>query len=154
MKRFWERLSIRERRVRGCALIAVLLALAFVALPLERTRTRLAAQLPALRASVANLEREAAEVKRLRALPPHDASDASKQPPTLAADTLPELPGAHVARVDERRVRLTAPDVAFGPLLEWIEAAQAASGLRVERARIEALATPGRVRAELTLARS
>jgi type II secretory pathway component PulM len=39
-------------------------------------------------------------------------------------------------------------------LLDWLATAQAAHGLRVESARIEALPTPGRVRAELTLARS
>ena len=43
--------------------------MALVWLPLERRRARLGADLPALRASIAALERDAAEVKRLRATP-------------------------------------------------------------------------------------
>jgi len=55
--------------------------------------------------------------------------------------------------IDERRVRLTGADVAFGTLLEWLGNARATHGMRVEAARLEAI-SPGRVRAELTLARS
>jgi len=51
-------------------------------------------------------------------------------------------------------VRLSGEDIAFGSLLDWVATAQAAHGLRVESAKIESLALPGRVRAELTLARS
>jgi type II secretory pathway component PulM len=55
---------------------------------------------------------------------------------------------------DDKHVRLAGDDIAFGALLDWLATAQAAHGLRVESARIEALPTAGRVRAQLTLARS
>ncbi len=153
MNALWQRLSPRERTIlaRGAALALLLLAIAFVALPLERTRARLARQVPATRATVATLDREAAEVRRLRALPANATGAKSEG---IAPEGLPELAGAKVARIDERHVRVTAPDVAFTPLLDWIAAAQASRGLRVEHARIEGLAAPGRVRADLTLARS
>jgi type II secretory pathway component PulM len=50
-------------------------------------------------------------------------------------------------------VKLTG-EVAFGALLEWLRSSQATHGMRVEAARLESLASPGRVRADLTLARS
>ena len=59
-----------------------------------------------------------------------------------------------LAVLDEARVRLRADDVAFTALLDWLTTAQAAHGLRVQSARIEALPAAGRVRADLTLTRS
>jgi type II secretory pathway component PulM len=55
---------------------------------------------------------------------------------------------------DERHVKLTGDDIPFTALLDWLNTARAAHGLRVEAARIEARPEPGRVRASLTLVRS
>jgi type II secretory pathway component PulM len=55
---------------------------------------------------------------------------------------------------DENHVKISGADVPFSALLDWLTTVQAAHGLRVESARIEALPAAGRVRAELTLARS
>jgi type II secretory pathway component PulM len=150
---FWSARSPRERRVIAVALgaLAALLFVAFAWLPLERSRSRLAAELPQLRASIAILERQAGEVKRLRAMPA--ASRASAAPLNAIANTNP-LPGAQLTALDERRVRLTGADVGFGALLDWLASVQAAHGLRVESARVDALPLAGRVRVELTLARS
>jgi type II secretory pathway component PulM len=64
------------------------------------------------------------------------------------------LPGVQLTVPDEKHVRITAADVSFTALLDWLSTARAAHGLRVESARIDALPLAGRVRAELTLARS
>lgn len=150
---FWSARSPRERRVIAIAggLLAALLFVAFVWLPLERSRTRLAVELPALRASIATLERQATAVKILRAL--RAASRAPASPLNALANTNP-LPGAQLTALDDRRVRVTGADVGFGALLDWLASVQAAHGLRVESARVDALPTAGRVRAELTLSRS
>ena len=75
--------------------------------------------------------------------------------PLIAANAWArELPGVQLSVPDEKRVRLVGENIAFAALLDWLATAQAAHGLRVESARIEALPAPGRVRAELTLARS
>ena len=146
----WQSRPPRERTVlaTGAVIVAVLL-IAFLAwLPLERARTRLAAELPRLRASVVALERDAVEARRLRAITPLPAASPS-------STAMPrELPGAQLTTADEKHLRLRGDDVAFTALLEWLGAAQSTNGLRVESARIEALASPGRVRADLTLARS
>lgn len=149
----------RERRPgerRAVTLAAGLLALFLVVtlgwLPLERSRARLAGEMPTLRASVSSLQRDADEVKRLRALPP--AAPATGAPLASLATNSGGLAGTQMTVIDARRVRLTGADVGFGALLEWLANAQATHGMRVESARLDALPAAGRVRAELVLARS
>jgi type II secretory pathway component PulM len=154
---YWHSRPPRERSAltAGIVVVAVMLVVALVWIPLERTRQRLGAELPGLRASVASLQAQAAEVKKLRATLSSIPPDPSPLAPLMAANAWArELPGVQLAVPDEKHVRLKAEDVAFTALLDWLTNAQAAHGLRVESARIEALSAPGRVRAELTLARS
>ncbi|HYC37633.1 MAG TPA: type II secretion system protein GspM [Usitatibacter sp.] len=142
-----------ERRIIATLVLlvagAVLLA---AALQLHRARERLEQELPALRASIEALERDAAEVRRLRALPA--AKPAAATPLASLATNAGGLPGARVSVMDDRRVRLEGADISFSALLEWLQAARATHGMQVESARVESLPAPGRVRAELTLARS
>lgn len=143
----------RERRVIGWALAVVFLALiAWLYVANERTRTRLEGELPRLRASIATLEKEADEVRRLRAMPA--VQPQATTPLASLATAGGGIPGAQINVVDDKRVRLTGGDVAFASLLEWLNNARASHGMRVESARLEALASPGRVRADLTLSRS
>jgi len=150
---WWSGRTARERGVLRAiaALLAGLLAL-LVWIDSERTRARLNAQLPILRASIAALERDAAEVQRLRALPV--AATAAQSPLATLATNGGGLPGAQIAILDERRVKVTGGDVGFGLLLEWLRNAQATHGMRVESARLDALPATGRVRAELLLTRT
>ena len=152
MRSLWRDRSERDRlwivRIGALAGVALLAALWLQA---ERTRERLAIELPQLRGSIAALERDAEEVRRLRAMPA--ASPAAATPLASLATNAGGVPGAQIVVLDERRVRLTGADVAFATLLEWLGNARATHGMRVEAARLESLA-PGRVRAELTLARS
>lgn len=153
----WHSRSPRERSLvsAGLVVLAAMLVVSLVWLPLERTRVRLAAQLPELRASVAALQRDAGQVKRLRALGATMPTNPAPLAPLIAANAWArELPGVQLSVPDEKHVRLMGEDVGFGALLDWLATAQAAHGLSVESARIEALPAPGRVRAELTLARS
>jgi general secretion pathway protein M len=148
----WQGRSPAERRVLGviAAIVAVALVAAFVWLPLERSRARLSGELPRLRASVASLEQQAEAVRRLKAMP---ARQVAATPVAALSGAPANLPGAQVAAVDERRIRLTAPDVGFAALLDWLVSVQGSHGLRVESARLDALPVNGRVRAELVLSR-
>lgn len=152
---WWSGRSPRERRVlRACAAL-VLGSLALVVwVDSERARARLNAELPRLRASIATLERDAAEVGRLRAMPATSAQAGAASPLVTLATNGGGLPGAQITVLDERRVRVTGADVGFGPLLEWLRNAQVTHGMRVESARLDALPAAGRVRAELVLTRS
>ena len=150
----WERRSERERRVLAAlaGLVGAALVLALAWLPLERARGRLAAELPALRASVASLEEQAGVVRRLRAMPARNGG-AAVAPLGAISGTPTSLSGAQVTALDDRRVRVSGADVGFGALVEWLVAVQGSHGLRVESARLDALPTAGRVRAELVLSR-
>ncbi len=150
----WQARSPGERRAATFAvgLIALLLVATLVWLPLERSRARLEAELPRLRASIAGLQRDADEVRRLRALPA--AAPVAGTPLASLATNAGGLAGTQMTVLDEGRVRLTGADVSFGALLEWLGNAQATHGMRVESARLDALPAAGRVRAELVLARS
>jgi general secretion pathway protein M len=152
----WRSRSTRERRnvAAGLAVLGVVLVAALVWLPLERMRARLAADLPEMRSSVSALERDAEDVRRVRALPATILANPAPLAPLIASAWGRDLPGVQFTVPDEKHVRLAGADLSFTALLDWLANAQAAHGLRVESARIEALPAPGRVRAELTLARS
>jgi len=153
---WWAARPARERAILaggGAALVAVLLfALAW--LPMERTRTRLAAELPALRASLAEMRAQAEEVKALRALPARESAAPSQPLATLVASgSLAQgLPGARLSLVGPKRLKLAVDDASWTRLVEWIAGAGAAHGLAVEEATVEALPAAGRVRASLVLA--
>jgi len=154
MTRFWAQRTPRERMVlaAGAGVAIVLLAIALVWLPLERSRTRLALEIPRLAASIATMQAQAEEVARVRSLPA--ATPATQAPlETVVPALLRALPAAQVVAIDARRLRITAADVAYGALLEAIAAAQATYGLRVDSASVDALPAAGRVRAELVLTR-
>lgn len=159
LARAWNERSEGERRALGllAAVAAIALLAAFAWLPMERARARLARDLPALRASIALLERDAAEVARLRAMPvpAPTASSATAGPQSLAALATNGggLAGAQIAVLDAKRVRVSGPDIGWQALLEWLGSAEATHAMRVESARLDALAAPGRVRAELVLSR-
>jgi general secretion pathway protein M len=153
-ERFWNARSQRDRLFLKLAagIAGVALVITFVAIPIERSRTRLARELPELRASIAALQRDADEAKRLRSLPA--AAPSTSAPLVLLATNAGGLAGAQIAVLDAHRVRVTGGDIAFGALLEWLRNAQTTHGMRVESARLERLPAAGRVRAELVLARS
>jgi type II secretory pathway component PulM len=148
---YWRSRPGPERRIWAMLLLLVAGALlvAFVWLPLERSRARLGTDVPGIRASIESMQRQAAEAKRLRALP----AAATTQAP-LASLNAGTVTGLQVSTLDPRRVRATASDVAFNALVEWIIAAQASHGVHVESAHLERLPAPGRVKGELVLARS
>ena len=144
---------MRPGLVRALVAVALLSALALFWVQAARSRDRLTAELPRLRASIAALELQAQEVARLKSIAPAAMPAARTPLATLATDG-GGVPGARITVIDERRVRFAGDDVAFGALLEWLGRAQSAQGMRVESARIDALPAAGRVKAELVLARS
>jgi general secretion pathway protein M len=152
----WRSRPERERSflAAGALMVGVMLYVALVWLPLERTRVRLAADLPMLRASITALERDAAEVKRLRATPSAIPRNQMRLASLMSMNAwAKQLPGVQVTVPDESHVRLAGDDMAFSALLDWLVTAQAAHGLRVEKAKIESLREAGRVRAEISLVR-
>jgi general secretion pathway protein M len=153
---WWSSRPPRERSqfAGGAAAGVLVLLFTFVWLPMERTRTRVAAELPALRASLAEMRAQAEEVKALRALPAREAPASATPLATLVASgSLAQgLPGARLSMLGARRLKLAVDDASWTRLVEWIAAAGASHGLSVEEATVEALPAAGRVRASLVLA--
>jgi general secretion pathway protein M len=151
----WRARPARERAVLGAGafVIAAMLVVALVWLPLERSRTRLEREVPELRAGLAALQHDADEAKRLRSMAPI-ATQSAAPLATLAAGAVAAPPGARLVLSDPGHLKLTGADVAFTQLLEWLALAATNHGLRVESAHLEALAAPGRVRVDITLART
>jgi general secretion pathway protein M len=148
----WQSRSEHERRLitAGGVVVGLILVFAIVWLPLQRARARLDTELPQLRASISQLKHDAEEVKRLKIVAPTVAGN----PTPLAALTTQGTPtGAQVSVPDERHLHFVASDVAFTRLLDWLVTVQSTHGLHVENARIDALPTTGRVRADVTLGR-
>ncbi len=156
LRRLWQSRPPRERRI--IAVLAAILAAACYLLLLhsaDRARGQLRASVATLRTQAAVLDQQAAEQQRLRAAPP----------PTASPGDLRALVQARVdaARLSGALTRMDAPDadhvtIAFGAVsfadwLGWIDALQAQE-VRLDTARVEALAAPGMVSASATLARA
>jgi general secretion pathway protein M len=153
---WWASRPPRERAILagGTAAAVAVLLFALVWLPMERTRTRLDAELPALRASLAEMRAQAEEVKALRSLPARESAAGSQSLATLVASgSLAQgLPGARLSVLGAKRMQLAVDDASWTRLVEWIAGAGAAHGLSVEEATVDALPAAGRVRASLVLA--
>ncbi len=152
---WWAARPPRERALLagGAAAAVVVLLFALVWLPMERSRARLATELPAIRASLAEMRAQAEEVKALRALPAREAAAGAPLSTLVASGSLAQgLPGARLTLTGPKRVKLAVDDASWTRLVEWIAATAGAHGLAVEEATVEALPATGRVRASLVLA--
>lgn len=156
LRRAWESRAPRERMVIA-VLAAVLGAASYLWLlhAADRGRGQLSASVAALRTQAVLLDQQAAEFERLRATP---------APPAAPADlrTLVQA-RTDAARLSGTLTRIDAPDadhvrVTFGALsfVDWLGliAALEAQHVRLEAARIEALAAPGLVSITATFTRS
>lgn len=156
LKKLWQARSPRERIVL-VALAVVTLGALYVSFlqSAEQARARLASSVLALRESAARLDRQAGEVRRLRAAPP----------PTVSRSDLRSVVRNQVGAsgLSSALGRLDAPDsdhvvvsfgaVAFSQWLQWVAALQAQQ-VRLATCRIVALSAPGMVSVTATLERA
>lgn len=145
----WSQLEARQRRVlaAGSGLLAIALFGALVWLPLERARSTLSVQVPALETTRGRLQAQAEEVKRLRTLPP--APGGTGALPDLAL-LRTRFAGAEVTSQPGGGIRLVATDTRFAT---WLAALRTFNGsLQVADLTVNRLPGPGeRVRLEALL---
>lgn len=152
MKQWWIGLSRRERIATSLAAALVVLTLIFLIgiEPAWRTRVKLGADLPRLRAQAAELDQLAAEAKKLKL---HTRTLESPEQ-TRAALTrfLGEkgLSGAQM-REEGERVIVSAKRIDAAAWLAWLKDTTNELPLRVAAARMSKVGT-GMVDAEVTLA--
>ncbi len=146
----WSILSRRQRSViiAGTGILIVALLFAYVWLPLQHSRSDNAARLPELRAALAEMQRQAEELQRIRSVPP---AAASLRPLDAQA-----LRGAFtgsqvvVTALDRQRFRLAVADTGYAAWIDELNRLQAQSAARVEEATLSGLPQPGRIKVEAT----
>ncbi len=156
LRRAWESRAPRERMVIA-ALAAVLgtASILWVLHSADRARGQLGPSIAALRTQAALLDQQAAEHELLRATPAPPASPTDLRTLVQARVDAARLSGAltRLEAQDADHVRITFGAVSFADWLAWIAALQA-QHVRLESARVEALAAPGLVSVSATFARS
>lgn len=156
LHRAWHSRAPRERVVIA-ALAAVLAAASYLWLlhSADRARGQLRTSVETLRTQAELLDQQAAEHARLRATPAPAVSPGDLRTLVKARADAAGLAGAltRIDAPDADHVHITLSAVSFGDWLGWIAALQAQQ-VRVEAARIEALAAQGMVSATATLTRA
>ncbi|MEO8717065.1 MAG: type II secretion system protein GspM [Burkholderiales bacterium] len=152
----WASRAPRERLVIA-VLAAVLVAARDAALVVaaDRARAQLGVRVAALRTQSALLEQRAAEYQRLRSTTAPSASATDLRTLIRERVDAARLSGALtlLEAPDAEHVRVAFGAMAFADWLDWVAALQAQQ-VRLESARIEALAAPGLVSVTATFARS
>jgi len=154
-REWWQARAPRERLVYGLgagALVAASLW-AYVWLPVQDDRARLAAAVPKLKREAAETVRESAEVERLRA-----AARARGAVPQGAIDAAMKAAGfgdayAGVSSLGEGRVQVNLRTVPFDELVRALAALGETHGVAVETAALRA-AGEGRVQVESLVLRA
>ena len=154
---FWRQRTQAERRTLtlGGAVLAIALLYAFIWHPLSQERQRLQAALPQLRAAVAQLRIESAEVARLRNSPQKNFANSLRGALDYASARGTIGTPSQIMPLDAGdagRVRIEFNAVAFDGWIDWLNILQTEQGVRVESAEVFALAEPGMVHIKAVLA--
>ena len=152
LREWWLGLGRRERAMAAVAAAFALLAVLYlVALePAWKTRARLDAELPRLRAQAEEIQALAQEAKRLTSRGMAVESAAAAKAALEQALAQANLGGARVAVLDERRISVSAKDVPVSQWLAWAEQSARESRLRIAAIRIARTPVRAVVDAEAT----
>jgi type II secretory pathway component PulM len=156
LRTLWASRAPYERTL--IAALAVILAAAaylWVLHSAQQGRAQLGARLAALRTQATLLDQQAAEHERLRATPAPPASPTELRALVQARTDAARLSGAltRIDAPDADHVLIAFGAVSFAEWLGWVASLQAQQ-VRLEAARVEALAAPGMVTATATLTRA
>ena len=151
MKQWWIGLSRRERlaTLAATALVAATLLYLLAMEPAWRTRARLAAELPRLRAEAVQVDALAAEAKKLRTRTRALESPAQTKAALEKLMAEKQLPTGAL-REEGERLMVSVRRVDAGAWLAWLKEASTELPLRIASARISRVG-PGLVDAEVAL---
>jgi general secretion pathway protein M len=154
LRKLWLSRAPRERVV--IAVLAAIVGIASYALLVhsaDRGRSQLRASIATLRTQAVLLDQQAAEHQRLRSAPAPAASPADLRGVVQGRADAARLALTRIDAADAEHVRVTLGAVPFADWLALVTALQA-QHVRLEAARVEALAAPGLVSVNATFARS
>ncbi len=155
LKEYWRSRSPRDRRiivlVAGVAALSVVYA--YLWMPMNEARARLRSELPKLRGDAVQMNLQAQEIARLKAVPSSIAGRAaSAETITASAEQFGiknEL--SQTTALSNERIQILLNSVAFDRWVNWTKALATTNGLRVESAQITALGEPGTVKVQAVL---
>lgn len=149
-REWWQGRNTRERALiaLGGAALAVAVLWAYVWVPLEADRVRLAAALPTLRAQAQQVALQATDVERLRAAARSRGGAGPSQPAIEETLKAAGLGVTGVAMLGGGRVQVNLGVVPFDALVRAIAQLAESHGLAVETIALKAAGEPGRVRVE------
>jgi len=152
LRTWWLGLARRERVMTAAAASFVLLALLYLIAiePAWKARERLGAELPRLRAQVAEVNSLAQEARQLTSRGVAVESAAAAKTALEQSLARANLGGVRVAVLDERRVAVSAGTVPVTQWLTWAEEAARETRLRIAAARISRTSVRAVVDAEAT----
>jgi general secretion pathway protein M len=154
--KIWESRSPRDRLVIAILAAVVGAALCFwLAQSAYRARAQLGASLTVLRAQAADLNLDASELVRVRAVPAPPASQTELRTLVQARAEAAGLARA-LLRIDApeaNQVQVVFGAVSFPEWLAWVASLQV-EHIRMDTGRIEALSTPGMVGVTATFTRA
>ncbi|HKA39553.1 MAG TPA: type II secretion system protein GspM [Burkholderiales bacterium] len=138
LRAWWLGLARRERVMTAAAAALVLLALLFLVAiePAWKTRARLAAELPKLRAQVQEVDALAQEARGLQGRGVAAESAGAARAALEQSLARANLAGARVAALDERRIAVNSAGVPVAQWLAWAEEAARESRLRIATVRL------------------
>ena len=152
VRQWWIGLSRRERIATSVAAALVIVSALYLAAiePAWRAQQRLGAELPRLRAELAELEALAIEAIKLRksTLPRESPAQAKAALAKLLAGK--KIPNPGIRDGDEQRMLVSLRRADAASVLAWLEEASTELPLRISSARIARVA-PGLVDADMTL---
>ncbi len=152
LRAWWLGLNRRERVMTAAAGSFTLLALLYLTTiePAWKARQRLGAELPRLRAQVAEVNSLAQEAKQLTSRGVAVESAAAAKIALEQSLARANLGGVRVTMLDERRVAVSAKDVPATQWLAWAEQTARESRLRIAAVRISRTSIRAVVDAEAT----
>lgn len=155
-RKFWEARSPRERAVVG-AMAALLGVLVYCVLVYSATRARpqVRSSVLALRSDAALLDKQAAEIDKLRALPAPPSSQTDLRTLIQAQAGSSGLASAlvRIEAPEPNRVMVVFGAVAFPDWLNWVVSLNSQQ-IRLDTCRIEVLSKPGLVSVTATFVRA
>ncbi len=155
---WWNAQGARDQRILkvGAAVVAIVLAWAFVWHPLGQHRDALRDRLDGARRDLAFVRVSEAEIERLRTAGTQTRADRQGKSLLALADASARDAGLggllkRVEPVGPRSVRASFEFVAFDPLIEWVERLALEHGIKVSDLSVDRVDATGLVNARVTL---
>jgi len=159
LARFWAIRSQREKLILGGggAIVTCMLIYAYALKPMDVERKILAARLPEMRSTAAQMQVALEEVNRLRSILPAEGANGASEATTrnILLKTLAEdgMDADNIEVLKSGRFKISLRMIPFEKYPKWLETLQAKHGMRLESGSLQVVGEPNMIDATSTLIR-